>query len=68
MYFAEILCKEPELIDDMSVEVLSHTVGGIAEYSCPKGQRIEGNVTRECTSKGVWTGKVPTCKSKYYGI
>lgn len=58
----EILCKEPELIDDMSVEVLSHTVGGIAEYSCPKGQRIEGNVTRECTSKGVWTGKVPTCK------
>lgn len=58
----EIVCKEPEKLGSMIVQVSTHSVGGVAHYSCPRGSILEGNSTRICLSKGVWSGKLPNCR------
>ncbi|XP_063235944.1 sushi, von Willebrand factor type A, EGF and pentraxin domain-containing protein 1 [Bacillus rossius redtenbacheri] len=58
----EILCAEPETTGGVTVEAATRSVGGIAVYSCPRGQYMVGNSTRTCTGKGSWTGAVPSCK------
>lgn len=60
----EVLCSEPETSDGMSVKVFKYSVGGIAQYSCAKGLYMEGNASRECLTKGSWSGKTPVCKRK----
>ncbi|XP_046996037.1 sushi, von Willebrand factor type A, EGF and pentraxin domain-containing protein 1 [Schistocerca americana] len=57
----EVLCSEPETDGVVTVKVHTHSIGGIARYSCPKGQYMDGNATRVCQSKGTWSGKMPTC-------
>jgi hypothetical protein len=47
----------------MSVQVLTRSIGGIAQYSCPRGQYMVGNATRTCLKKGTWSGMIPVCKS-----
>jgi len=59
------MCPEPEVEGGMTAHVTSRSIGGVAHYSCPKGQYIEGNNTRVCSKKGRWQGRLPTCKCKY---
>nr|CAD7201934.1 unnamed protein product [Timema douglasi] len=58
----EITCGNLQTEGTMSVQVMTHSVGGVAHYSCPKGQYMVGNSTRVCTKKGTWTGHAPECK------
>ncbi|CAG2055794.1 unnamed protein product [Timema podura] len=58
----EITCGNLQTEGTMSVQVMTHSVGGVAHYSCPKGQYMVGNSTRVCTKKGTWTGHTPECK------
>nr|CAD7424682.1 unnamed protein product [Timema monikensis] len=60
--FSEITCGNLQTEGTMSVQVMTHSVGGVAHYSCPKGQYMVGNSTRVCTKKGTWTGHTPECK------
>nr|CAD7589887.1 unnamed protein product [Timema genevievae] len=57
----EITCGNLQTEGTMSVQVMTHSVGGVAHYSCPKGQYMVGNSTRVCTKKGTWTGHTPEC-------
>ncbi|KAI4469517.1 complement component-related sushi domain-containing [Holotrichia oblita] len=57
----EIQCKAPDSIEDMKVQVSTHSVGGVAHYSCPKGHVMQGNSTRICLMDGIWTGRAPIC-------
>ncbi|XP_067002634.2 P-selectin [Anabrus simplex] len=58
----EVLCGEPEREGNLNVHVTTHSIGGVAHYSCPKGHYMEGNATRSC-QKGGWTGRMPKCIS-----
>jgi Sushi domain (SCR repeat). len=49
----------------MSVQVLTRSIGGIAQYSCPRGQYMVGNATRTCLKKGTWSGTLPVCKCEF---
>ncbi|PSN44564.1 hypothetical protein C0J52_12430 [Blattella germanica] len=62
----EILCGQPETESSMTVQVMTRSIGGIAHYSCSRGQYMEGNSTRICLKKGTWSGKMPTCKWKIF--
>ncbi|GLH11061.1 Locomotion-related protein Hikaru genki [Gryllus bimaculatus] len=57
----EIQCSEPEKEPGMIVHVTTYSIGGVAQYSCQKGQYLTGSATRTC-QKGGWTGQIPTCK------
>lgn len=57
----EIQCKDPDSLEGMSFKVSTHSVGGIAVYSCPRGYIMQGNSTRSCLKKGVWSGQSPSC-------
>lgn len=57
----EIQCKDPDALSGVNFEVSTHSVGGVARYSCPRGFTLHGNDTRTCLTKGVWSGKPPTC-------
>ncbi|KAK6627548.1 hypothetical protein RUM44_010026 [Polyplax serrata] len=59
----EIECDEPERQVGMVVHVTSRRVGGVAHYSCSPGQNMEGNKTRVCLQKGIWSGHIPLCIS-----
>ncbi|XP_008192271.2 sushi, von Willebrand factor type A, EGF and pentraxin domain-containing protein 1 [Tribolium castaneum] len=56
-----IQCKEPDRFDGMTVKVSTYSVGGVVAYSCPRGHTMQGNATRVCLLKGVWSGRAPTC-------
>lgn len=60
----EINCDELKGENNLSVRVTSRTVGGTAEYTCPRGYFTIDNVTRYCLPKGSWSGRPPTCQSK----
>jgi hypothetical protein len=49
----------------MTVQVITRSIGGIAHYSCPRGQYMLGNSTRICLKKGTWSGMMPVCKCGY---
>lgn len=57
----EIQCADPDRAEGMIVHVTSRSIGGVAHYSCPPGQNMEGNKTRICLQKGTWSGRVPKC-------
>lgn len=57
----EIRCKDPEKEGVLSTQVSTHSVGGIAHYSCPRGFYMEGNETRVCLQNGSWSGNTPAC-------
>lgn len=63
--FLEINCEELKSENNLSVRLTSRTVGGTAEYTCPKGYFTIDNVTRHCLPKGSWSGRPPTCQSKH---
>ena len=47
------------------VDFSSTTFNSKATYSCDKGYVLVGQKLRVCQVNGVWSGKAPTCKSKY---
>lgn len=57
----EVLCGYPDKNGDMAVQVMTRSIGGIAQYSCPRGQYMVGNSTRICLKKGTWSGSLPDC-------
>ncbi|XP_054274093.1 sushi, von Willebrand factor type A, EGF and pentraxin domain-containing protein 1-like [Macrosteles quadrilineatus] len=57
----EILCAEPEVDGVVTVRTSTHSIGGVAHYSCPRGTTMEGNSTRICLQRGSWSGRVPEC-------
>lgn len=63
--FIEIRCKDPEKEGVLSTQVSTHSVGGIAHYSCPRGFYMEGNETRVCLQNGSWSGNTPACFCNY---
>lgn len=60
----EIRCRDPEKNGVLSTQVLTHSVGGVAHYSCPRGFYMEGNETRICLQNGSWSGTTPACFCK----
>lgn len=50
----------------MKVQVSTHSVGGVAHYSCPKGHVMQGNSTRICLKNGIWNGRAPICNRKLF--
>lgn len=63
--FEEINCDELKSEHSLSVRLTSRTVGGTAEYTCPRGYFTIDNTTRHCLPKGSWSGRPPTCQSKH---
>lgn len=61
----EIRCKDPEKEGVLSTQVSTHSVGGVAHYSCPRGFYMEGNETRICLQNGSWSGSTPACFCNY---
>ncbi|CAD1479335.1 unnamed protein product, partial [Heterotrigona itama] len=59
----EIRCKNPERDGVLSTQISTHSVGGVAHYSCPRGFYMEGNETRVCLQNGSWSGSTPACFS-----
>lgn len=57
----EIQCKDPDALEGVTFKVSTRSVGGVAQYSCPRGHNMHGNSTRICLKKGVWSGSAPTC-------
>ncbi|KAF7988440.1 hypothetical protein HCN44_001013 [Aphidius gifuensis] len=57
----EIRCKDPDKITPLTIQVSTHSVGGIAHYNCPRGYYMEGNETRVCMQNGSWSGSMPFC-------
>lgn len=58
----EINCDELKSENNLLVRMASRTVGGIAEYTCPRGYFTIDNTTRQCLPKGSWSGRPPTCQ------
>lgn len=65
LVYIEIRCKDPEKEGVLSTQVSTHSVGGVAHYSCPRGFYMEGNETRVCLQNGSWSGSTPACFCKY---
>lgn len=61
----EITCDEPNLSDNLVVDLGSRKVGTSAKFSCAKGRYMVGNGTRTCQNTGVWSGRNPVCKCKF---
>ncbi|GLV42687.1 furrowed [Carabus blaptoides fortunei] len=59
----EIQCKDPDAINGVLFQVSTHSIGGVAHYTCPRGHTLKGNATRICIKKGIWSGQTPTCIS-----
>lgn len=57
----EIQCKDPDTFANVNYRVSTHSVGGVAQYYCPRGHMMQGNATRICLKKGVWGGQAPSC-------
>lgn len=64
--FIEIRCRDPEKTGVLSTQVSTHSVGGVAHYSCPRGFYMEGNETRICLQNGSWSGTTPACFCKKF--
>lgn len=65
-YSSEIQCKNPDTLTGVLFQVSTHSVGGVAHYTCPKGHTLSGNATRICLQKGSWSGKSPVCIRKLF--
>ncbi|XP_044588526.1 sushi, von Willebrand factor type A, EGF and pentraxin domain-containing protein 1 isoform X2 [Cotesia glomerata] len=57
----EIRCQDLEQVSPLSIQVSTHSIGGVALYSCPRGYYMEGNETRVCLQNGSWSGFIPAC-------
>lgn len=61
---SEVQCKDPDAIEGVLFKVSTHSVGGVAVYSCPRGHIMQGNSTRVCMKSGLWRGQAPSCTCK----
>ncbi len=59
-----VMC--PTLSDPSNGAILmtNTTVGSVVSYTCSRGYRLDGPMTRECQSGGNWTGSDPVCSCK----
>lgn len=64
-YFLEIQCRDPDAVSGVTFQISTHSVGGVAHYSCPRGHTMQGNATRICLQKGTWSGQAPACIRKF---
>lgn len=62
--FLEIQCRDPDSLNGVLFQISTHSVGGVAHYTCPRGHTLQGNSTRTCLTKGIWSGKAPVCIGK----
>lgn len=63
----EVTCSITEVVENLIVEPLkSNGIGSSLTYKCPKGRYMIGNDTRTCMKNGQWSGKVPSCKRKFF--
>ena len=47
------------------VSIEGNSFGDVVEYSCKTGYNLTGNATRICRADGSWSGKQPSCESKF---
>ena len=62
----QITCDEPDISENLIVDIIDHSVGSQAKFKCAKGRTLIGNNTRVCLKNGKWAGKSPSCKRKYH--
>ena len=58
-----ILCPELFLVNGRIIQP-SRTVGSLSVHQCNDGFTLAGEVTRQCTRSGDWSGAPPTCTRK----
>ena len=60
-------CQNPLIIGEAGIKVRSSGFfpGDTALYQCDDGYTLTGNVVRQCTSAGVWSGYKPGCTRKF---
>lgn len=68
IFVTEIQCKDPDTFANVNYSVSTHSVGGVAQYYCPRGHTMQGNATRICLKKGVWGGQAPSCLRKLSSV
>ena len=51
-----------------SVKIIGKNVGGKAEYKCNNGYKLHGPSQRKCLYRGVWGGRIPTCKRRFFVV
>ena len=62
--YTGIVCPTLSNLENGQVTVNTHTVGGVATYTCNTGYGLSGVDTRMCVQNGVigqWTPGEPTC-------
>ncbi|KAJ8969501.1 hypothetical protein NQ314_001726, partial [Rhamnusium bicolor] len=57
----EIQCKKPDALEGVTYKISTLSVGGVAQYHCPRGHIMQGNSTRMCLKNGIWSGSAPSC-------
>ncbi|XP_052833673.1 sushi, von Willebrand factor type A, EGF and pentraxin domain-containing protein 1 [Octopus bimaculoides] len=55
-------CKQPQKVDQGSVQVAGNTTGSNALYSCNIGYNLKGENERVCLGTGDWSGANPKCE------
>lgn len=62
----QITCPDIEVLENVIVNHGDQKVGAMAKFTCAKGRYLVGNDTRICKSNGIWAGKNPICKRKFF--
>lgn len=58
----EIFCQNETDPVKGRIEVMNNSVNGSLLYSCDDGfEATSGNLSRECTLNGTWSGGPPIC-------
>lgn len=55
-------CGSPDRNENTTTIGNNFEVGATVLYLCPEGYMLVGDHNRSCDSRGLWTGKSPTCK------
>ena len=61
MVTTNLSCSEPQNITFGEVEVLHNNKVYLAIYNCYRGHYGKGDMFRECSKNGNWTGFEPVC-------
>ena len=68
-FFIAAQCQNPliSVIGEAGVKIRSSGLfpGDTALYQCDDGYTLTGNVVRQCTSTGLWSGYQPGCTRKF---
>ncbi|XP_026741573.1 CUB and sushi domain-containing protein 3 isoform X1 [Trichoplusia ni] len=56
-----VQCAEPPQLQNGRVSFNSSTFGSMAEYSCTRGFKLQGEKRIACLASGLWDKPAPTC-------